>query len=146
MRGKAEAAATVVPPPVVPAVRLAPTEATRCWAALWQQIVEVDPLAYPTCRGPMRLVAFITQPSVIDQILTHLRTRASAARGPAGPLSLTTTLPHVRGPSVRAMVLPGPQIGPRRHRPTETAVGTARHGAAVRTAHEACQRGGAHGR
>ena len=52
------------------------TEATRRWAALLQQIFEVDPLACPTCRGPKRLVAFITQTSVIDQILTHLRIRA----------------------------------------------------------------------
>ncbi len=58
----------------------------------------VDPLEFlcPTCHGPMRLVACITQPSVIDQILTHLRTRATTAahggarsppspRGPSGP-------------------------------------------------------------
>ncbi len=47
---------------------------------------EVDPLACPTCRSAMRLVAFITQVSVIDQILTHLRARAApaahAARSP----------------------------------------------------------------
>ena len=42
-----------------------------------QQIVEVDPLACPTCHGRMRLVALITQRSVIDQILTHLRTRGT---------------------------------------------------------------------
>ena len=55
-----------------------------------------EPLACPTCRGPMRIIACITQPSVIDQILTHLRPRASAAapgrarsppstRRPSGP-------------------------------------------------------------
>ena len=33
----------------------------------------VDPLACPTCRGPMRIIACITQASVIDQILTHCR-------------------------------------------------------------------------
>ena len=94
MRGKAESAA--VPPAIVPAPRLAPTEASRRWAALLQQIFEVDPLACPACHGAMRIVAFITQTSVIDQILTHLRTRAAHAahagarsppstRGPAGP-------------------------------------------------------------
>ena len=55
-------------------------------AALLQQRVEVDPLACPTGHGTMRVVAFITQASVIDQILTHFRTRAataaSAARSP----------------------------------------------------------------
>jgi hypothetical protein len=47
-------------------------------ATLLQQLFEVDPLACPTCHGPMRLVAFITQTSVIDQILTHRRTRAAS--------------------------------------------------------------------
>ena len=77
MRGKAESAA--VPPAIVPAPRLAPSEASRRWAALLQQIFEVDPLACPVGHGAMRIVAFITQTSVIDQILTHLRTRAAHA-------------------------------------------------------------------
>ena len=61
MRRQAETAAVDTPPLIVPARRLAPTEATRRWAALLQQIFEVDPLACPTCHGPMRVVAFITQ-------------------------------------------------------------------------------------
>ena len=84
------------PPAIVPTPRLAPTEASRRWASLLQQIFEVDPLACPACHGAMRVVAFITQASVIDQILTHLRTRAAQAahagarspqstRRPAGP-------------------------------------------------------------
>ncbi len=55
------------------------TPATRCWAALLQQIFEVDPLACPTCRGPMRIIAFITHASVIHQILAHHRSRAAHA-------------------------------------------------------------------
>ena len=79
MRRQTEPAEAETPPAIVPAPRLAPTEVARRWAALLQQIFEVDPLVCPTCRGPMRIVAFITQPSVIDQILTHLRTRAATA-------------------------------------------------------------------
>ena len=79
MRGTAATAAAAVPPATVPAPRLAPTEASRRWAALLQQIFEVDPLACPACHGAMRIVAFITQPSVIDQILAPLRTRAATA-------------------------------------------------------------------
>ena len=79
MRRQAEPAAADTPPLIVPATRLAPSEATRRWAALLQQIFEVDPLAWPTCHGAMRIVAIITQTSVIDQILTHLRTRAAHA-------------------------------------------------------------------
>ena len=77
MRSKAAPAAVDVPPAIVPAPRLAPTEASRRWASLLQQIFEVDPLACPTCHGPMRVVAFITHASVIDRILAHLRTRAA---------------------------------------------------------------------
>ncbi|MFO0095055.1 MAG: transposase [Gemmatimonadaceae bacterium] len=95
MRGKAARAAVAGAPTIVPAPRLAPTEAARRWAALLQQICEVDPLVCPTCHGATRVVAFITQTSVINQILTHLRTRASPAaaggvrvprssRGPSG--------------------------------------------------------------
>jgi len=74
--------------------KAAPTEATRRWAALLEQIFEVDPLACPSCRGTMRVVACITQPSVIDQILTHLRPRAiTAAHGGA------RSPPSTRGPS-----------------------------------------------
>ena len=97
MRVKAKPAAANEPPAIVPATRLAPTKSTRRWAALLQQIFEVDPLACPTCHGPMRIVAFITQTSVIDQILTHLRTRASreAHAGPRSPPS--TRAPASRG-------------------------------------------------
>ena len=93
MRDKVAPAAADGPPAIVPAPRLAPTEARRRWAigptaALLQQIFEVDPLACPTCRGPMRVVAFITEASVIDQILTHLQTRAAprpSADAPTAP-------------------------------------------------------------
>ena len=93
MRRQAEPATADAPPVIVAAPRLAPTEATRRWALL-QQIFEVDPLACPSCRGPMRIVAFITRASVIDQVLTHLRARASreshtGARSP----------PSTQGPS-----------------------------------------------
>ncbi|MBX9856620.1 MAG: transposase [Gemmatimonadaceae bacterium] len=82
MRGTAAPAAADGPPAIVPAPRLAPSEATRRWAALLQQIFEVDPLACPTCQGAMRIVAFITQTEVIDRILTHLRTRAAHTAQP----------------------------------------------------------------
>ena len=66
-------------------------------AALLQQIFEVDPLACPSCHGAMRIVAYISQTSVIDPILTHLRTRASRAAhaGPRSPPS--TRAPASRG-------------------------------------------------
>jgi len=70
---------------IVPVPRLAPTEATRRWAALLQQLFKVDPLPCPTCHGVMRIIAFITQASVIDQILFHLRPRAAHAAHAGAP-------------------------------------------------------------
>ncbi len=98
-RRKAAPAAADGPPAIVPAPRLAPTEATRRWATRLQQIVEVDPLTCPTCHGAMRIVACITQASVIDQMLRHLRTRAAreAHAGPRSPPS--TRAPATRGAS-----------------------------------------------
>ena len=77
MRQKAAPTGADGPPAIVPARPLAPTEASRRRATLLQQIFEVDPLACPSGHGAMRIVAFITQPSVIDQLLTHRRARAA---------------------------------------------------------------------
>jgi hypothetical protein len=118
MRRQAESAVAGTPSSIVPAPRLAPPEATRRWAAPLQQIFEVDPLACPTCRGPMRIVAFITQTSVIDQILAHLRTRVtrSARLRPDGPLSRPRRPAHTRGRSACAAVPLRRHLGPSRPR------------------------------
>ena len=42
------------------------------WARLIQKIYEVDPLVCPHCKGPMRIISFIEDPSVIRDILNHL--------------------------------------------------------------------------
>jgi len=78
MRRQAKPVVADAPVPIVTAPRLAPSDASRRWAALLRQSFEVDPLACPRCAGPMRIVAFITQSVVIDQILTHLGTRATS--------------------------------------------------------------------
>ena len=46
-------------------------EARRRWAELLRRILEIEPLACPHCGQPMRIVAFITEPKVIDRILDH---------------------------------------------------------------------------
>lgn len=102
MRRRAESGGANPPTPIVTMPRLAPTEASRRWVALRRQIFEVDSLRCPTCQGAMRIVAVITQRSVIEQILAHLGTR-TAARSP---------------PSTRA---PTPWGAPRRR------MGTASH-------------------
>jgi hypothetical protein len=42
------------------------------WARLIQKIYEVDPLICPKCSGEMRVISFIEDPDVIQQILKHL--------------------------------------------------------------------------
>jgi len=44
----------------------------RRWAEMIKRVYEVDPLVCPRCHGEMRIVAFITDPRVVDKILRHL--------------------------------------------------------------------------
>jgi hypothetical protein len=64
------------------------SEAALRWAELLRRIFEVDPLACPRCGEEMRIVAFVTEPRIIDRILDHLR--------PTAP-----TRPRARAPPTR---------------------------------------------
>ena len=99
MRQKAEPTAADGPPAIVPARRLAPTEAARRWADLLQHIFEIDPVACPTCHGTMRVVACITQASVIDQILAHFRARPAPAANAGARSPPSTRAPANRSAS-----------------------------------------------
>ena len=46
--------------------------AARCWAMLLARIYECLPLACPRCGEPMRLIAFILEPPVVEKILLHI--------------------------------------------------------------------------
>ena len=60
------------------------------WAELLHRIFEVEPLECPRCGQTMRIVALITEPTVIDRILDHLRrTAAARCRSRAPPLVAT---------------------------------------------------------
>ena len=104
MRRQVERATTDTPVPIVTAPRLAPTEATRRWAALLRQLFEVDPLVCPRCAGPMRIVACITQAAVIDQILAHLRTRPAGTHAAAGAQLGARSPPSTGASVVRSVV------------------------------------------
>ena len=61
--------------------------AARSWALLLVRIYECLPLLCPNCFAPMRIVAFIKEPAVVESILRHIGepTQAPAtlpARGP----------------------------------------------------------------
>ena len=82
MRRHAESAAADAPVPIVPAPRLAPTEAARRWAALLRQIFEVDPLVCPHGGGAMRIVAVLTQAAVVEAGARGPRRRPTASGAP----------------------------------------------------------------
>ncbi len=46
--------------------------AARCWAMLLTRIYECLPLQCPKCGEPMRIIAFILEPPVIERLLTHV--------------------------------------------------------------------------
>ena len=83
-------AATTSPPAPnpQPAAELANRRAARyAWALLLARIYEVFPLVCLRCGGEMRIIAFITNPSTIRDILLHLGEptappRIAPARGP----------------------------------------------------------------
>ena len=46
--------------------------AARCWALLLARIYECLPLRCPKCGEPMRIIAFILDPPVVERILSHI--------------------------------------------------------------------------
>ncbi len=54
----------------------------RRWANLIRRVYEVDPLVCPRCGAEMRVVGFITEPTLVKRILDHIRKRDRASRAP----------------------------------------------------------------
>ena len=64
--------------------------ARAAWARLIRKVYEADPLECPRCKGPMRVIALIEDPGVIQCILEHLGSWAPLATErspPPGPAS-----------------------------------------------------------
>jgi hypothetical protein len=59
--------------------------AKRAWSRLIKQVYEVDPLVWPRCAGPMRIIAFIEQAEGIEKILTHPGLWSLQAHSPPVP-------------------------------------------------------------
>jgi hypothetical protein len=84
------ATATTPPPATNPQLAAKPAQrrAVRyAWARRLARIYEVSPLVCPLCGADMRIIAFITDPSTIRDILVHLGEptappRIARARGP----------------------------------------------------------------
>ena len=46
--------------------------AARCWAMLLARVYECLPLQCPHCGQPMRIIAFVLEPPVVERILRHI--------------------------------------------------------------------------
>jgi len=46
---------------------------SRGWAEMIRKVYEIDPLICPSCRGQMRVIAFIEDPKAIDKTIRHLK-------------------------------------------------------------------------
>jgi hypothetical protein len=47
-----------------------------------RKVYEVDPLLCPQCSGTMKVIAFLTDFSVVDRIINHLKLTFVAAKPP----------------------------------------------------------------
>ena len=54
----------------------------RGWAAMTRKVYEVDPLVCSKCGGEMRIIAFLTDYSVVDRIINHLKLVFLASKPP----------------------------------------------------------------
>ena len=54
----------------------------RGWAAMIRKVYEVDPLVCPKCQGRMRIIAFLTDFSMVDRIIHHLKLTFVADKPP----------------------------------------------------------------
>jgi ribosomal protein S27E len=52
------------------------------WAAMIRKVYEVDPMTCPRCGGRMKVVAFLTEPAVVDRIIDHLKLTFAAEKPP----------------------------------------------------------------
>jgi hypothetical protein len=59
---------------------------SKGWAEMIRKVYEVDPLICPRCGGRMKVVAFLTEPSVVDRIIRHLGLKFAATKPPPGPV------------------------------------------------------------
>jgi hypothetical protein len=54
----------------------------RGWAEMIRKVYEADPLLCPQCGGRMRIIAFLTDFSVVDRIIDHLKLTFIASKPP----------------------------------------------------------------
>ncbi len=71
-RGKRRKPQGEGPTPLGESIDISASVATRAWARRIKQVDEEHPFVCPCGPGPLRLLAVIAQPAVLEQILRHL--------------------------------------------------------------------------
>jgi hypothetical protein len=70
----------------------APPPTSKGWAEMIRKVYEADPLICPRCGGRMRVVAFLTEYSVVDRITRHLKLTFVAEKPPPAHVFEQTAL------------------------------------------------------
>jgi len=65
---------------------------SKGWAAMIRKVYEVDPMLCPKCGGQMKVIAFLTDFSVVDRIIGHLKLTFVADRPPPPQVALQELL------------------------------------------------------
>ena len=55
----------------------------KAWAQIIRKVYEIDFLLCPDCGAEMKVIAFIEDHKVIDNIINHLKLRFQAERPPS---------------------------------------------------------------
>jgi hypothetical protein len=80
-RGKSRKASLGPSPLRILEEELRPVPA-KGWAEMIRKVYEVDPMLCPQCGGAMKVIAFLTDYSVVDRIINHLKLIFVADRPP----------------------------------------------------------------
>jgi hypothetical protein len=67
----------------------------RGWAEMICKVYEVDPLICPKCQGEMKVISFITDLSVVDDIINHLKLTFAAEKPPPPHMAYQEVLMEV---------------------------------------------------
>jgi hypothetical protein len=62
------------------------------WAEMIRKVYEVDPMVCPHCGGQMKVISFLTDYSVVDRIIDHLKLKFVAERPPPPHLAYQEVL------------------------------------------------------
>jgi hypothetical protein len=69
------------------------------WAEMIRKVYEVDPLICPQCGGMMRIIAFLTDFSVVDRIINHLKLTFASDKPPPPHIAYQEVLMAAEAPT-----------------------------------------------